>query len=75
MSMKNSSDTIGNRTCDLPPCTAVRQKMRQRETLSDIYAETGSLEKGGKEIRKDIYKKQDVVELQPRLKRRTIQTG
>jgi hypothetical protein len=25
MSMKNSSDTIGNRTCDLPTCSAVPQ--------------------------------------------------
>jgi len=25
MSMKNSNDTIGNRTCDLPACSAVPQ--------------------------------------------------
>jgi len=25
MSMKNSNDTIGNRTCDLPTCSADRQ--------------------------------------------------
>jgi len=25
MSMKNSSDTIGNQTCDLPACSAVPQ--------------------------------------------------
>jgi hypothetical protein len=25
MSMKNSNDTIGNRSCDLPPCSAVPQ--------------------------------------------------
>jgi hypothetical protein len=51
------------------------KQMRQRETLSDIYAETDSLENGGKEIRKDVYKKQGVEELPPGLKRRTIQTG
>jgi hypothetical protein len=26
MSMKNSNDTIGNRTCDLPDCIAVPQQ-------------------------------------------------
>jgi hypothetical protein len=28
MSMKNSSDTIGNQTCDLPVCSAVPQPLR-----------------------------------------------
>jgi hypothetical protein len=28
MSMKNSNDTIGNRTCDHPVCSAVSQSLR-----------------------------------------------
>jgi hypothetical protein len=35
MSMKNSSETIGNRTCDLPTCRAVPQE----ESLSTEYFE------------------------------------
>jgi len=48
MAMKNSSDTIGNRTCDLPLCSAVPkhtdtdklywQKSQTRELLQGIVA-------------------------------------
>jgi len=48
MPMKNSSDTIGIRTCDLPPCNAVPkhtdtdkrywQKSQTRELLQGIIA-------------------------------------
>jgi hypothetical protein len=33
--MKNSSDTIGNRTCDLPACTAVPQPTAQFYIYND----------------------------------------
>jgi len=36
MSMKNSSDSIGNRTRDLPACTAVRQPTAPPRTLIHI---------------------------------------
>jgi hypothetical protein len=35
MSMKNSSDTIGNRSRDLPVCSAVPQPLRHRVPLSN----------------------------------------
>jgi hypothetical protein len=36
MSMKNSNDTIGNRTRDLPGCSAVSQKTAPPRVLSDV---------------------------------------
>jgi hypothetical protein len=36
MSMKNSSDTIGNRTRDLPACSAVPQPMIYSQKLKKI---------------------------------------
>jgi hypothetical protein len=34
MSMKNSNDTIGNRSRDLPVCSAVSQPLRHRVPLA-----------------------------------------
>ena len=34
--MKNSNDTIGNRTRDLPACSAVSQPMRHRVPPSKV---------------------------------------
>jgi hypothetical protein len=38
MSMKNSNDTIGNRSRDLPVCSAVPQPLRHRVPHSSIRA-------------------------------------
>jgi hypothetical protein len=38
MSMNNSNDTIGNRSRDLPVCTAVPQKLRHRVPHIYIYS-------------------------------------
>jgi hypothetical protein len=43
MSMKNSNDTIGNRTRDLPTCSVVPQSTalpRVAEVVKCVYAET-----------------------------------
>jgi hypothetical protein len=37
MSMKNSSDTIGNRTCDLPTCSAVPRPTALWRIISDKF--------------------------------------
>jgi hypothetical protein len=37
MSNKNSSDTIGNQSCDLPVCSAVPQPLRHRMPLHKTY--------------------------------------
>jgi len=36
MSMKNSNDTIGNRTRDLPTCSAVPQVIRKLSFLARV---------------------------------------
>jgi len=41
MSMKNSNDILGNRTCDLPACGAVFQKLRHGVTL--YWCNTGCI--------------------------------
>jgi hypothetical protein len=47
MSMKNSSDTIGNRTRDLPACSTVPQSTAQPRTqMSTQY----TVEKGNKHL-------------------------
>jgi hypothetical protein len=40
MSMKHSSDTVGNRTRDLPACSAVPQPTAQIKLLLPLYCET-----------------------------------
>jgi hypothetical protein len=51
MSMKKSNDTIGNRTCGLPVCSAVPQPLRHRVPHPEVSTEA----KMGKDLRRNRY--------------------
>jgi hypothetical protein len=57
--MKNSNDTIGNRTRDLPACSAVPQPTAQPRNLKLLYRNLGDAPRTAQPSAKDEKKSVD----------------